>query len=70
VALTGTNARPLALADTAALCGARIDDALLAELGKRIGKQASPMRTTVTSSHYRRQVAIVLAQRLLRELAA
>lgn len=28
------------------------------------------MRTTVTSSYYRRQVAIVLAQRLLRELAA
>jgi 4-hydroxybenzoyl-CoA reductase subunit beta len=70
VALTGTNSRPIALADTDALCGAPVDDALLAALGKRIGKQASPMRTTVTSSHYRRQVAIVLAQRLLRELAA
>lgn len=70
VALTGTNSRPLLLADTDALCGARLDDALLAALGKRIGKQVSPMRTTVTSSHYRRQVAIVLAQRLLRELAA
>jgi 4-hydroxybenzoyl-CoA reductase subunit beta len=70
VALTGTNSRPLLLADTDALCGAPVDDALLAALGKRIGKQVSPMRTTVTSSHYRRQVAIVLAQRLLRELAA
>jgi 4-hydroxybenzoyl-CoA reductase subunit beta len=69
VALTGTNSRPLLLADTDALCGAPVDDALLAALGKRIGKQVSPMRTTVTSSHYRRQVAIVLAQRLLRELA-
>lgn len=69
VALTGTNSRPLVLADTDALCGAPVDDALLAALGKRIGKQVSPMRTTVTSSHYRRQVAIVLAQRLLRELA-
>ncbi len=69
VALTGTNSRPLPVADTDALCGARVDDALLAALGKRIGKQASPMRTTVTSSYYRRQVAIVLAQRLLRALA-
>lgn len=69
VALTGTNSQPLLLADTDALCGAPVGDALLAALGKRIGKQVSPMRTTVTSSHYRRQVAIVLAQRLLRELA-
>ncbi|MEW5880403.1 MAG: 4-hydroxybenzoyl-CoA reductase subunit beta [Pseudomonadota bacterium] len=70
VALTGTNSRPLALADTDALCGAPVDAALLAQLAKRIGKHVSPMRTTVTSSHYRRQVAIVQAQRLLRELAA
>ncbi len=70
VALTGTGSQPLLLADTQALCGAPVDDALLAALGKRVGKQVSPMRTTVTSSHYRRQVAIVLAQRLLRELAA
>ena len=28
------------------------------------------MRTTVTASNYRRQVAAVLAQRLVRELAA
>jgi len=69
VALTGTNSRPLLLADTDALCGGTIDEALLAALGKRIGKQVSPMRTTVTASNYRRQVAIVLAQRLLRDLA-
>jgi 4-hydroxybenzoyl-CoA reductase subunit beta len=69
VALTGTNSRPLLLADTDALCGAPLDDALIAALGKRVGKQVAPMRTTVTSSHYRRQVASVLAQRLLRELA-
>jgi 4-hydroxybenzoyl-CoA reductase subunit beta len=69
VALTGTNSRPLLLADTDALCGAPIDEAMLAALGKRVGKQVSPMRTTVTASNYRRQVAIVLAQRLLRELA-
>jgi 4-hydroxybenzoyl-CoA reductase subunit beta len=29
----------------------------------------SPMRSTVTASNYRRQVAAVMAQRLLRELA-
>jgi len=69
VALTGTNSRPLLLADTDALCGARVDEAMLAALGKRIGKQVSPMRTTVTASNYRRQVAIVLAQRLLADLA-
>jgi hypothetical protein len=39
-------------------------------LGKLVGKQVSPMRTTATPSNYRRQVAAVLAQRLLRELAA
>ncbi len=70
LALTGTNPRPLLLADTGTLCGGAIDETMLAQLGKRIGKQASPMRTTVTASNYRRQVAIVLAQRLLREMAA
>jgi len=29
-----------------------------------------PLRTTVTAANYRRQVASVLAQRLVRELAA
>jgi 4-hydroxybenzoyl-CoA reductase subunit beta len=69
LALTGTNSRPLLLADSDALCGGAVDEAMLAALGKRIGKQASPMRTTVTASNYRRQVAVVQAQRLLRELA-
>ena len=40
------------------------------KLGKLVQKQVSPMRTTVTHSNYRRQVAAVLAQRLVRELAA
>jgi len=70
LALTGTNSRPLLLADTDALCGAAVDEAMSAALGKRIGRQVSPMRTTVTASNYRRQVAIVTAQRLLRDLAA
>jgi 4-hydroxybenzoyl-CoA reductase subunit beta len=69
VALTGTNSHPLALAGTDALVGRVVDDATLAALGKLVAKQVSPMRTTVTASNYRRQVASVLAQRLLRELA-
>ncbi len=70
VALTGTNPRPVLLEGTAELGGQRLDDAALGRLGKLVQKQASPMRTTVTQSNYRRQVAAVLAQRLVRELAA
>ena len=69
VALTGTNSHPLALEGTDVLVGGVIDDAT-AKLGKLVQKQVSPMRTTATASNYRRQVAAVMAQRLLRELAA
>ena len=41
----------------------------LAALGKAVQKQAAPMRTTLTQAHWRRQVAMVMAQRLVRELA-
>ena len=47
----------------------RVDDALLVDLSRLVRKQASPMRTTVTASNYRRQVAAALATRLVRELA-
>jgi 4-hydroxybenzoyl-CoA reductase subunit beta len=70
LALTGTNSRPLLLAGTDPLCGAPVGEAMLAALGKLIGRQVSPMRTTTTAANYRRQVAIALAQRLLREMAA
>ncbi|HMA30594.1 MAG TPA: 4-hydroxybenzoyl-CoA reductase subunit beta, partial [Casimicrobiaceae bacterium] len=70
VALTGTNSHPLLLEGTDALAGRAIDDETLERLGKLVAKQVSPMRTTVTASNYRRQVASVLAQRLLRDLAA
>lgn len=69
IALTGTNSQPLLLQGTAALVGRPVDDAGLAALGKLVQKQVSPMRTTVTPSNYRRLVAAVLAQRLVRELA-
>ncbi len=70
VALSGTNSRPLLLEGTAALAGLGVDEVLLARLGKLVSQQASPMRSTVTPSNYRRQVAATLAQRLVRELAA
>ncbi len=70
VALTGTNSRPFVLEGTEGLAGRPIGDDALAALGKLVQKQASPMRTTVTASNYRRQVAVVLAQRLLQDLAS
>ena len=69
VALTGTNSQPILLAGTDALCGREVSEETLTALGKLVQKQVSPMRSTVTASKYRRQVASVLAQRLLRELA-
>jgi len=70
VALTGTNARPLLLEGIDKLIGRPVDADMIAALGKLVQKQASPMRTAVTSSNYRRQVAAVLAKRLLVELAS
>jgi 4-hydroxybenzoyl-CoA reductase subunit beta len=69
VALTGTNPIPLKLAGTEAFAGRIVDDATLAALGRLVAREVSPMRTTATAANYRRQVASVLAQRLLRELA-
>ncbi len=69
VALTGTNSRPIVLAGTDALLGQPVGAETLSALGKLVQKQVSPMRTTATPSNYRRQVAAVLAQRLVRELA-
>lgn len=70
LALTGTNSQPLLLAGTAELIGAPADEALADKVGKLVQRQASPQRTTVTTSHYRRQVATAYARRLLLELAA
>jgi 4-hydroxybenzoyl-CoA reductase subunit beta len=70
VALTGTNSQPFVLAGTDALLGRPVGTEMLSSLAKLVQKQVSPMRTTVTASNYRRQVAAVLAQRLLRELSS
>jgi len=69
VALTGTNSQPIMLEGTEPLLGRPVDEQTLTALGKLVQKQVSPMRTAVTASNYRRQIAVVLAQRLLRELA-
>jgi 4-hydroxybenzoyl-CoA reductase subunit beta len=69
IALTGTNSHPLLLRGTEVLQGLPLNERTLSALGKLVQKQVSPMRTTVTQSNYRRQVAAVLAQRLVSELA-
>lgn len=69
VALTGTNPRPLLIAGTEELRGVAPGPALLDRLVKLVQRQASPQRTTVTSSNYRRQVAAAIARRLVSELA-
>ena len=69
VALTGTNSQPFVLAETDALLGRPVDADTLLSLAKLVQKQVSPMRTTATQSNYRRQVAAVLVQRLVRELS-
>jgi 4-hydroxybenzoyl-CoA reductase subunit beta len=70
IAVTGTNARPLLVTGTEELSGAAADEKLLAAVAKLVQHQVRPLRTTVTAANYRRQVAAVLAQRLVRELAA
>jgi CO/xanthine dehydrogenase FAD-binding subunit len=52
------------------LLGRPVGADTLSSLAKLVQKQVSPMRTTATASNYRRQVASVLARRLLRELSA
>ena len=69
LALSGTNARPILLTGTQDLIGQPLDEAGFALLQKLVQRQVSPMRTTITQANYRRQVAAVLAQRLVRELA-
>ena len=69
IAITGTNSKPFLLAGCEEFAGKWVDAELLALLGKRVQKQVSPMRSTVTQSNYRRLAAAALAQRLVRELA-
>lgn len=70
IGLTGTNSCPLDLGGVEALHGHPLGDDAIATLGKLVQHQASPMRTTATQANYRRQVAAITVQRLVRELLA
>ena len=70
VGLTGTNSCPVLLGDTETLLGRPPDAETLRQLEKLVQRQVQPMRTTLTQSNYRRQVAGVLARRLTARLAA
>ncbi len=70
VAVTGTNSRPVRVADTAALHGKTVDEQSLQQIDRLVQKQVQPMRTTVASAHYRRLAAAALARRLVTELAS
>jgi len=69
VGVAGTNSHPLELTGTEALIGQAADEAAAEALGKLVGKQVSPMRSTVTAAHHRRLVAVAAVKRLLLELA-
>jgi 4-hydroxybenzoyl-CoA reductase subunit beta len=69
VAVTGTNSRPFVLQGTDTVLGKAPDESVLSAIGKLVLHQVAPLRTTATSANYRRQVASVLARRLVRELA-
>ena len=68
VAFTGTNPRPVLLADTADLCGGGFDERVIKGLDALVRDQIMPMKTTFTPGHYRRRVAGVLARRLVARL--
>ena len=69
IGLTGTNSRPFLLAGTDAFVGRRIDAGALADIDRLVQKQVQPMRTTLTSAHYRRLAAAALACRLVAKLS-
>ena len=64
IAVTGTNSRPFVLADTDAMIGRPIDQQALHQIDRLVQRQVQPMRTTITSAHYRRIAAAALARRL------
>jgi 4-hydroxybenzoyl-CoA reductase subunit beta len=68
VAITGTNPRPVLLEGTRALCGGKLDEAVLSGLEALVREQIMSMKTTFTPGHYRRRMAGVLARRSLKDL--
>jgi 4-hydroxybenzoyl-CoA reductase subunit beta len=70
IAVTGTNSRPFVLTGTDAVIGRPIDERALQHIDRLVRKQVQPMRTTMSSPHYRRLAAAALARRLVARLAA
>ncbi len=68
VAVTGTNPRPVLLAGTGKLVGGPLDGDVLETLDRLMRDQIMSMKTTLTPGHYRRRLAIVIANRLLLRL--
>jgi 4-hydroxybenzoyl-CoA reductase subunit beta len=67
-ALTGANSFPFVVSGTEELIGRQPGPGLEAALAKAVEKQVKPLRTSVGAADYRRQVAVVLARRLLARL--
>ena len=68
VAISGTNSLPLVLAGTADLGGQTLEQAAAA-LRTLVQRQVSPMRSSAMPANHRRDVAVALVLRLLRECA-
>lgn len=68
IALTGTNSRPVLVDGLEDLKGQVPDKTFLKTIKKRIGHLVKPMRTTNIPGNYRRQMASVLAERLILRL--
>jgi 4-hydroxybenzoyl-CoA reductase subunit beta len=70
IGITGTNSRPFVVASTDEFVGHPIDEQALQKIDRLVQRQVQPMRTTVTSAHYRRLAAAALACRLTKQLFA
>jgi len=67
IATTGTDSRPIMIAELQGVWGTAPEDD--ARLSKLLRQQIGPMETTLTAATYRRRVVPVLARRLMRRLA-
>lgn len=68
--VSGTNSSPLLVDAGAELQGTAAGEAAWKKVQQLVQRQLAPMRSTVTSAQYRREVAVALLGRLLRQLAA
>lgn len=68
-ALTGTNSRPFLIEGFDPIMPGQDQGAAFMLLEKLVQKQASPQRTTIIASHYRRLAVSALARRLATRLA-